>query len=179
MVWRRGSLFPGGGRFRLSKLSEMLLATMGWTNSHLHTFLVGDKRFGMNFDEFPEGEIDEKGVTVLQAFRDERRFVYEYDFGDGWEHEVVVEELTGSGYGAEVRGLHRRREGVSARGRRWPWLCRLPRGDRRSRPRGDAAYIDWVGGSFDPADFDLGNANARAAARPLNQLAERLVRWPE
>ncbi len=72
----------------MAKLSEMLLAAMGWTDSHLHTFDVGEKRYGMGGDDDPEEEIDEKGVTVLEALRDERRFTYEYDFGDGWEHDV-------------------------------------------------------------------------------------------
>ena len=42
---------------------------MGWTNSHLHAFIVGDAHFGMCFDELPEGEIDKQTVTVLQALR--------------------------------------------------------------------------------------------------------------
>src|SRR5208282_1539951 len=82
VVWRR-ILVPGS--IRMAKLSPILLAAMGWNNSHLHTFLIGDKRIGMCFDDYPEDEIDEKGMTVLQALREERRFVFEYDFGDGWE----------------------------------------------------------------------------------------------
>ena len=62
------------GAVRMAKLSDMLLAAMGWTNSHLHAFQVGETLYGMYFDEYPEGEIDEKAVTVLQALRDERRF---------------------------------------------------------------------------------------------------------
>ena len=49
VVWRR-VLVPGS--VRMAKLSEMLLAAMGWTNSHLHAFRVGEKRYGMNFDEY-------------------------------------------------------------------------------------------------------------------------------
>jgi hypothetical protein len=71
MIWRR-LLVPGA--VRMAKLADILLGAMGWSNSHLHAFRVGEKRYGMNFDEFPEGEIDEKTVTVLQALRDERRF---------------------------------------------------------------------------------------------------------
>ena len=59
----------------------------------LHSFTIGDDRYGMQFDEYPEGEIDEKQVTVLRAVGEHRRFSYEYDFGDSWEHEVIVEEF--------------------------------------------------------------------------------------
>jgi hypothetical protein len=69
---------------------------LGWTNSHLHAFRVGEHRYGMCLDDYPEEEIDEKGVTVLQALREERRFLYDYDFGDGWKHDVVIEELSWS-----------------------------------------------------------------------------------
>jgi hypothetical protein len=49
----------------MSKLAEILLAAMGWSHSHLHAFTIGDQRYGMKYDDFPEGEIDEKSVTVL------------------------------------------------------------------------------------------------------------------
>jgi hypothetical protein len=48
----------------------------------------------MHFDDYPEDEIDETEVTVLQAVGGHRRFSYEYDFGDSWVHSVVVEEVT-------------------------------------------------------------------------------------
>ena len=83
----------------MAKLASMLIAAMGWNDTHLHAFRVGNKHYGMHFDEWPEGEIDEKTVTVLQALRDEKHFVFDYDFGDSWEHDVVVEELTWSYFG--------------------------------------------------------------------------------
>jgi pRiA4b ORF-3-like protein len=90
VVWRR-ILVPAA--MRVAKLHDVFQASMGWTNSHLHSFTFGDDRYGMQFDEYPEGEIDEKQATVLRAIGEERTFSYEYDFGDGWEHEIVVEEL--------------------------------------------------------------------------------------
>ena len=95
-IWRR-ILVPGS--IRMSKLAEILLSAMGWSNSHLHAFTIGDQRYGMNYDDFPDGEIDEKTVTVLQALRSVHRFTFEYDFGDSWEHEIVIEELTKSPIG--------------------------------------------------------------------------------
>lgn len=41
------------GAMRMAKLADIPLVAMGWSNSHLHAFRVSDKRFGMNFDEFP------------------------------------------------------------------------------------------------------------------------------
>ena len=71
-IWRR-LLVPGGAK--LSKLHDIFQAAMGWTNSHLHAFPIGDQLFGMQFDDFPEGELDEKDVTVLESCADPRRFI--------------------------------------------------------------------------------------------------------
>ena len=60
-VWRR-VLVPGG--VRLAKLHDIFQAAMGWTNSHLHSFTIGDRLFGMQFDDYPEEELDETEYTV-------------------------------------------------------------------------------------------------------------------
>ena len=158
VVWRR-ILVPGS--IRMAKLSPILLAAMGWNNSHLHAFLIGDKRIGMCFDDYPEGEIDEKGVTVLQALREERRFVFEYDFGDSWEHDVVVEDLTWSYFGLkfavcldgenacppdDVGGTYGYTEFLEA--------VTDPEHEEHDR------MLEWADGPFDPTEFDLANANA-------------------
>jgi Plasmid pRiA4b ORF-3-like protein len=145
----------------MAKLSEMLLAAMGWTNSHVHAFRVGEKRYGMNFDEYPDGEIDEKTVTVLQALRDERRFTYDYDFGDGWEHEVVIEELSWSYFGLKfavcIDGQNAcPPEDIGGTGGYVEFLEAISDPTHEEHE----SYLEWVGGSFDPAEFDLANANA-------------------
>jgi hypothetical protein len=97
VVWRR-LLVPGSAN--LAQLSDMLLTAMGWNGSHLHSFRIGHKTYSVPDDEDDydeeEGEepIDETKVTVAQVLREERRFTYEYDFGDSWEHEVAVEDVT-------------------------------------------------------------------------------------
>ncbi len=149
------------GAVKMAKLSEMLLAAMGWANSHLHAFDVGDKRYGMCFDDYPEEEIDEKGVSVLQALRDERRFTYEYDFGDSWEHDVVIEALTrstvGLKFGVCIDGQNAcPPEDVGGAGGYQAFLGAIadPEDD------GHDDYLEWVGGSFDATEFDLATVNA-------------------
>ena len=95
-MWRR-LLVPAS--VCVAKLHDMFQAAMGWTNSHLHSFTIGGDRYGMHFDDYPEDEIDEKQVTVLRAIGEHRSFSYEYDFGDAWEHEVMVEDFARTSLG--------------------------------------------------------------------------------
>ncbi len=98
-VWRRLEL-PGD--LPLSRLHEVLQAAMGWFDSHLHRFRTGqDHRspyFVTRFDleEGEEGEemTLEDGVRLDQLVAKEGDDLwYEYDFGDGWDHRLVVEAV--------------------------------------------------------------------------------------
>lgn len=87
-VWRR-LLVPGA--ISLGELHNIFQVAMGWTDSHLHSFTIGDELYGTQYDDYPEEELDENETTVQDAIGEARRFSYEYDFGDSWGHEVVVE----------------------------------------------------------------------------------------
>ena len=161
-VWRR-LLVPGS--VRLDKLHRMLQGAMGWEDSHLHCFEIGGVRFGPQFDDYPEDEEDEKSGTVMRAFDRVDRGVYEYDFGDGWEHELVVEARSRSPIGLKF--------GVCLDGENAcpPEDCGGPGGyadllsvltDPAHEEHG--FFLDWVGGPIDPAEFDLALANARLQA---------------
>ena len=71
----------------------MFQAAMGWEDCHLHAFDIGGERYGMQFDEYPDGELQEKDFTVVTAIGSNERFTYEYDFGDSWDHEVTVHRV--------------------------------------------------------------------------------------
>ena len=145
----------------MAKLADMLLTAMGWSNSHLHAFRVGEKRYGMNYDEYPDGEIDEKSVTVLQVLRDERHFTFDYDFGDSWEHEVVIEALTCCSSGLKYAVCL---DGANACppddvGGTWGYGEFLSAIADPTHEEHES-YLEWVGGPFDPTEFDLGEVNA-------------------
>jgi Plasmid pRiA4b ORF-3-like protein len=57
VIWRR---IVSPGAIHLDKFANVLSAAMGWSNSHLHAFNICDERYGMNYDDFPEGEVDER-----------------------------------------------------------------------------------------------------------------------
>ena len=87
-VWRR-VLVPS--RLTLARLHHVLQIAMGWTDSHLHAFQVEGVTYGMaDLDSDLDFEPEEK-VRVGQVLPGEKaRLLYEYDFGDSWEHDVVV-----------------------------------------------------------------------------------------
>ena len=89
-VWRRLHL-PGS--VRLDKLHRMFQAAMGWEDYHLHSFEIGAECYGMQFDDYPDDELQEKDFTVVTAIGANERFTYEYDFGDSWEHEITVHRV--------------------------------------------------------------------------------------
>jgi hypothetical protein len=158
VVWRR-VLVPGS--VRLSRLHGMIQAAMGWTDSHLHAFRVGDQRFGMRFEDWDEDEVDEKEVTVLEALRDQRGFVYEYDFGDSWSHEVVIEDLRrlpiGLKHAVCLDGQNACPPEDCGGAGGYAVLCEA---------LADSAHEEhdelsrWLGEPFDPAAFDLALVNA-------------------
>lgn len=93
-IWRRLLV---SGRTSLKRLHEVLQVAIGWTNSHLYEFRVGEARYGDPVtDEFEEGIKDASRArlsSVLKARGDS--LLYMYDFGDDWQHEVLLENILG------------------------------------------------------------------------------------
>lgn len=89
-VWRR-VLVPSS--MTLAKLHHVIQAAMGWSDSHLHEFAVGQQRYGEADPQWdsPGDVISERKATIAQALQGAKSAVYTYDFGDGWEHEIKVE----------------------------------------------------------------------------------------
>ena len=87
----------------LEQLHELIQTAMGWTNSHMHQFEIADTRYTdprFMMDELDDfGAIDYSGMRVSDLVSEhgtKLQMGYEYDFGDGWEHEVLLEQVTES-----------------------------------------------------------------------------------
>lgn len=93
-IWRRIQVFDN----TLDKFHEHLQAAMGWTNSHLHEFLIEGRRCGdpelLDDDIEPFSGVDSTRTLLselLPANRAPIAFEYHYDFGDTWRHDVQFE----------------------------------------------------------------------------------------
>src|SRR6476659_9013 len=93
-IWRR-LLVPSD--LTLGQLHHVLQTAMGWTNSHMHQFRIGGRFYGK-----PDPEYEDMGLpptasetkvrlsTVLAKVGS--KAVYDYDLGDDWQHEIVLEK---------------------------------------------------------------------------------------
>jgi hypothetical protein len=148
----------------------VLQIAFGWEDSHLHEFRVGARRFGrpeVDDDLVEPGETEnENGTTLGQvAKRKGAKLAYVYDFGDSWEHEIVVEDILPADPTARYpRCLDGHRAAP-------PEDCGGPWGYEEmlsvlSDPSHEdhAERLEWLGDDFDPERFDLVAVN-RALAR--------------
>jgi len=107
-IWRRIQVYSNTP---LLELHAILQAAMGWFDSHLHQFVVGKTYYGLpDIDEFGDSNLkDERRARLDQLLSNSRRkIIYEYDFGDGWEHEILLKN-SGTGKPREISALHWRR----------------------------------------------------------------------
>ena len=93
-IWRRVLVEPTTS---FADLHRIIQASMGWLGCHLHLFqlknnvLIGDPEEDM---DAMMGYVNEAQVPVEAAIEQQgAKFKYEYDFGDGWEHEIVLEKV--------------------------------------------------------------------------------------
>src|SRR4051794_32910471 len=98
-IWRRLEL-PGD--LTLTRVHDVIQSAMGWSDSHLHRFRAGNDHRSPYFitafdlDEGEEGLLEDN-VRLDQILAEKGdELWYEYDFGDGWNHKLVVEEVLGS-----------------------------------------------------------------------------------
>src|SRR4051812_49954929 len=86
-VWRR-LLIPG--EMTLGDLHQAIQAAMGWDGGHLHAFDIAGRQYG-DPDSLDE-VADEERLTLNKVLNTGvSRFTYTYDFGDNWEHTVLIE----------------------------------------------------------------------------------------
>lgn len=153
-IWRR-FLVPAG--ITLRQLHDCLQEVMGWTDSHLHQFEARGVIYGTPNPEFGVATSNEARVRLDQVLRRPKdRLTYEYDFGDGWEHDVVLERI--------LPPAPEARYPIVEDGKRAcpPEDCGGPYGylgflEILADPRHPEheEMLEWAGGEFDPEAFEI------------------------
>ncbi len=91
-IWRRLLVRAD---IKLPKLHDILQVAMGWHDCHLHEFEASGNSYGVPDPEFgSEDMIDERKVKLSELLTTEKqRLIYTYDFGDYWQHEILLEKV--------------------------------------------------------------------------------------
>ena len=162
-IWRR-VIIPH--ELNLADLHNLIQICMGWTDCHLHLFrqgqaLYSNPKFKLNEDPKVQA-VEENKIKLSQVFsKPKDALVYEYDFGDGWEHLIELEKFrkpsknlpkgpacTEVEYSCPLEdsgGIHRYME-----------IMNIIMGP--SNPEYDD-LVDWIPRGFDPEYFDIWRVN--------------------
>jgi Plasmid pRiA4b ORF-3-like protein len=90
MIWRRLLVRSDS---TVADLHYTLQIAMGWEGYHLHQFIIRGKRYGVPQPGGMRFSDDPTQVRLADLrLRLRERFLYEYDFGDLWQHEIRVEQ---------------------------------------------------------------------------------------
>ena len=161
-IWRR---LVVRADMKLDRLHRVIQIAMGWSDCHLHQFRLGRVYYGVpdrEFEGFGGETLNEKDYTLADlAPGPKKKFIYEYDFGDSWEHEVRVEKalppdlafkhpvcLAGANAcpPEDCGGIHGYYELLAA--------LADPKHEQHEEMK------EWVGGKWDASQFDLEGINA-------------------
>jgi Plasmid pRiA4b ORF-3-like protein len=142
----------------LNNLHELIQITMGWEFEHLYRFNIGGVEYAdpeMAGDEEIEDACNTTLSEVLPAGNRRPRFSYEYDFGDEWIHQLIVEERTPPEGGMMYPICLAGQRACPPEDSGGPWVYAdfvEAIGDPDHRRHGE--ILEWVGGEFDPERFD-------------------------
>ncbi|MGI9950781.1 plasmid pRiA4b ORF-3 family protein [Moorellaceae bacterium AZ2] len=155
-IWRRVQV---PGNVTLYKLHKIIQVVMDWGDYHLYEFRIGDTYYGIPDPDFEELHRvkSARSVKLNQVVPSEGfKFLYVYDFGDNWQHEIVVEKIL-----PPVEGM---KYPICLDGRRasppedcggiggYYEMLRILRDPEHEEYE---ETLQWLGGSFDPEAFDL------------------------
>jgi len=158
-IWRRIQI-PSD--ITLGRLHTVLQIAMGWTNSHLHQFISGRTLYGVREDDLFGLDVeDENKYKINDLLKKEKNWVkYEYDFGDSWEHKILLEKILAFEKNQKLP--------ICIEGKRacppedcggiWGYQNLL---EILQDPKHEEyeEFIDWLGGGFDPEIFDIAEIN--------------------
>ena len=152
----------------LADLHEVLQTAFGWTDSHLHQFDVRGTLYRVpDPDDVDWGRPvgDERRASLREVVGTRvRKLVYEYDFGDGWEHDITVERRLPAEPGASYPRCSAGRRACPPEDCGGPWgyahllaIVADPGHPEHHDRR------EWLGEAFDPDAFDLDAVNTSLA----------------
>lgn len=157
-IWRRVAV---RGNMTLARLHDVIQSVMGWEECHLHEFRTKRARYGPPYPDtgwdMDMETLDERKVKLCDVLsRPKEQMEYEYDFGDGWLHRLRVEKVGPPDPGVRYPVCLAGKLACPPEdcGGVWGYAHLLEALADPDHEQHDE-LMEWVGGEFDPAAFDL------------------------
>ncbi len=144
----------------LDELHDIIQTTMGWDDMHMYALVIDGEQYG-DVGHGGDFEHDSRSVRLSDLVEQgHTRFRYDYDFGDEWEHIIEIEKTLpaeeGVYYPCCVKGERACPPEDCGGPYEYPYFL-----DKIQDPKHDEHKdtLEWVGGEFDPEEFDLEEVN--------------------
>ena len=161
-IWRRIQVESST---TLSKFHLIIQAAMGWYNCHLHSFSVDGIEYGNPEPSYGLELRDESKAKLSSLIKQEKaKFFYTYDFGDSWEHSILLEKILPKDPKASYPTCIKVKRACPPEdcGGAWGYMEFLEAIQNPDHPEHEN-FLGWIGGSFDSEFCDLKEVNQRLA----------------
>ena len=161
-IWRRVVL---PDNCSLGHLHDVIQIAMGWFNSHMHAFRFGSVHYSSPDALGGELDMENENRALLRnvAGKVKTKFMYEYDFGDSWEHEIVVEKFLPFDPAAKhpvCLGGARACPPEDCGGfSGYMDILEALKASKKTAEQKE--LLEWLGGGYDPERFDADEVNRR------------------
>lgn len=157
-IWRRIQVT---GDTTLSKLHRILQTAFGWTESHLHQFIVDGEYYSDPEFDLEDARSEQRVSLAKLGLGEGDKLTYEYDFGDSWEHVIAVEKVLPRDKAQKypVATAGKRNGPPEDSGGIWGYQESFIEAIRDPDHPDHEDMIEWIGGEFDPEHFDLEELN--------------------
>ncbi len=148
----------------LRNLHKVIQKVMAWENYHLYQFVKGQTSYAPQSNEFSFSHgLSDKSVPLSDLLvKARQKLVYEYDFGDGWLHEIILQKVlpadAGTRYPVCIEGKFAAPPEDSGGP---PGYCELLESLDDPAHAGHEDARSWLGEDYDPEFFNLEEINAR------------------
>ncbi len=164
-IWRRVLI---SSETTLSRLHEIIQAAMGWYDGHLHAFRINGEEYSTP-PPYDSDHLAELGMKSTHGKRlsalvsgEGAKFHYDYDFGDDWEHVILIEKVLPADAEQSLPVCIKGKracppEDIGGLWGYYHFLEAIKDPDHEEHEM----YTEWIGGDFDPEVFDLDAVNGQ------------------
>ncbi len=161
-IWRRILVSPD---LLLTDFHKIIQTAMGWTNTHLHQFIKNRKYYAKKLEDdyfWDESDnVDYSKLRISDLLKKEKdKVIYEYDFGDGWEHDIILEKILPEEENVITPICIKGKNNCPPEdcGGVWGYVNMLEILENPDHQE-YKELIEWLGGKFDPTYFDIDDIN--------------------